>query len=275
MAEVALDLDRLVPLQPKGTRTPLYCVHAVSGSAYSYAGLARQLGDDQPLYGFEAPGFDNDRTPVSDLPALADEYTAILREAQPEGPYQLLGWSLGGLLAFEMAKRLTGAGARVAHLILVDAGLPEVMPLPPERDILLRFVRDMMGLSDSTPPELTGLFAPWPPDARPEAVFPAVEKSAILPEEFDADLLDQQYRVFRAHLEGFYSTRLQGPYDGPAVHVLAEFSAQEDMRWGRLLTDLREFGVTGATHHSIWTGDHLDTLAQIVRTELGAPSSRA
>src|SRR4051812_13581113 len=108
--KMAEDLDRIVPLRATGTRPPLYCVHAVSGSAYAYSGLTKLLGADQPVYGIEAPGFDNDRQPVSSLPALADESTEILRafslqEHGADGGYRLLGWSLGGILAFEMAKR--------------------------------------------------------------------------------------------------------------------------------------------------------------------------
>src|SRR5689334_23621013 len=199
------DLDRILPLQPRGAMPPLFCVHAVSGSAYSYAGLARQLGPDQPVYGFEAPGFDNGRPPVRSLPDLADEYTAILREFHPCQGYRLLGWSLGGLVAFEIAKRLAAAGARAEALIMVDAGLPVPAPLPPEREILGRFIRDMMGRSDETPPEVAAIFSGLPRELAPETAFEAVAGAGILPAEIDTALLAGQYSVFRALLEGFYS----------------------------------------------------------------------
>ncbi|GAA2654990.1 MULTISPECIES: thioesterase domain-containing protein [Streptomyces] len=260
------DLDRIVPLRTEGDRTPLFCVHAVSGSAYSYAGLSRLLDEGRPVYGFEAPGFDNDRTPVRSLPALADEYTEILRAFRPSGEYRLMGWSLGGLLAHEMAKRLTAAGEKVANLIMVDSGLPVVMPLPPERDILIRFIRDMMGLEEA-PSELRKLFADWPADVAPDVVFEAVEESGLLPEEFDAYLLGGQYDVFRAHLEGFYSIDVTGGYDGPAVHVMADQSVAEDMRWKRLMPGLREHTIPG-THHSIWNAESLPTLTRIIQDAL-------
>lgn len=270
---MANDLDRLFPLQTEGDGVPVFCVHAVSGSPYSYAGLVKLLGTDQPVYAFEAPGFDNDRTPVRSLPDLSAEYTEILREFRPTGEFRLLGWSLGGLLAFDMAKRLTAAGATVSSLVMVDAGLPEVMPLPPERDILIRYIRDMMGLSEEAPPELRALFAGWPSDVEPDVVFESVEKSGILPEEFDADLLAIQYDVFRAHLEGFYSIDVKGAYDGPAVHVMAEQSDAETMRWGRLLPGLTEHTLPG-THHSIWSGESLVTLSQIVQKTLQAENHK-
>jgi thioesterase domain-containing protein len=262
------DLDRILPLQPDGSLPPLFCVHAVSGSAYSYAGLARHLGPSQPVYGFEAPGFDNDRPPVRRLTELADEYTAILREFQPSGQYRLLGWSLGGLVAFEMAKRLAAAGTPADALIMVDAGLPVPSPLPPEREILHRFIRDMMGLSDERPPEVEAVFGNLPADLAPETAFEAVVRAGILPEEMDAALLSDQYSVFHALLEGFYSISVTGPYAGPAVHILAERSAADDMRWSPVIPRIREHTVPGSTHHSILTGKNLMALTGIVQRVL-------
>ena len=264
------DLDRILPLQPDGSMPPLYCVHAVSGSAYSYVELARQLGPDQPVYGFEAPGFDNDRAPVRSVTALADEYTAILGEFQPSAEYRLLGWSLGGLVAFEMAKRLAAAGTPATALIMVDAGLPFALPLPAERELLRRFIRDMMGLSDEAPLEVEAIFAGLPGDVAPETAFEAVIAAGILPAEIDAALLAGQYSVFRALLEGFYSAHVTGPYPGPAVHVMAERSPAEEMRWSRVIPGIREHTLAGATHHSIMTGKQLVTLTGIVKRVLDA-----
>jgi thioesterase domain-containing protein len=261
------DLNRIVPLQTGGGKPSLFCVHAVSGSAYSYSAMARLLGPDQPVYGFEAPGFDNPRTPVPRLPDLAAEYTATLREFQPQGPYRLLGWSLGGVVIFLMAQELLAAGEQVATLVMVDAGLPVVMPLPPEREILRRYIRDMMGLSDQSPPGLDAVFANWPEDVEPGLVFEAVEKAGILPEEMDAELLAYQYGVFRAHLAGFYSVVVSGSYPGPAVHITAQGSVEEDMRWDRLIPNLTTHMLPG-THHSIWTGENLVALSEIVRQTL-------
>ncbi|MDY7086571.1 MAG: alpha/beta fold hydrolase [Actinomycetota bacterium] len=268
------DLDRVVPLRTGGTLEPLFCVHAVSGSAYSYAGLTRLLGPDQPVYGFEAPGFDNDRAPVASLPVLADEYTETLRAFQPSDGYRLLGWSLGGLLVFEMAKRLVADGAKVSSLILVDAGMPSVLPLPPEREVLLRYLRDMMGSSDETPHVLSELADRWPSEVTPKVAFEAVEQAGVFPEEMDAELLAQQYEVFRAHLSAYYSIELGGRYDGPAVHILASASPAEEMRWQRLCPNLTEYTVAG-THHSMWTGDSLTTLAGLVRQSLTTGWRRA
>lgn len=257
----------LVPLRTGGDRTPLFCVHAVSGSAYAYAGLAALLGADQPIYGFEAPGFDTDRTPVASLPQLADEYTATLRAFAPGQEYQLLGWSLGGLLAFEMAKRLSAAGETVSALIMVDAGLPSVQPLPPERDILARFLRDMTGTSEDSPPEIKALSDSWPDHPDPAAVFADLEDKQILPAELDAELLGEHYAVFRALLEAFYSIEPAGRYEGQSVHIVAEASPRREMDWSGLLPGLKEVVVPG-THYTIWSGQSLVAMSEIVRSTI-------
>lgn len=266
---MANDLNRIVPLSTGGTRPPVYCVHAVSGSAYAYTGLVRLLGVDQPVYGFEAPGFDNDRTPVRSLAALSAEYTATLREFQPEGEYQLLGWSMGGVLVFDMACRLAASGAKIRNLILVDAGLCEVAPLPPEREILRRYILDMMGMSGGSAPHVDAIVDGWPEAVEPSVAFEVVETAGILPAEIDADLLTDQYAVFRAHLEAFYAFEVTYTYSGPAVHIMASESDPEELRWGRVATDLKEYKIPG-THHSIWTGDSLVMLSQIVRQSLSS-----
>ena len=257
------DLDRIVQLQTAGDKKPLYCVHAVSGSAYSYVGLARLLGPTQPVFGFEAPGFDNDREPVCSLSALAAEYASILQEFAPQDEYQLLGWSLGGVLAFEMAKRLTAVGARVTSLILVDAGLPRVMDFPPERDVLRRFIQDMSGAPGRSIPYLEAIFGGLPENVRPEDVFEMAQLRQILPEEIDAEMLAHQYLVFRAHLRGFYSIQINGLFTGQTVHILAAESPAECMRWGRMTPDLSEYTIPGS-HHSMWSGQSLQTMSEII-----------
>ena len=92
----------LVPIQPHGTRTPFFCVHAVGGNVLSYAELARRLGTDQPFYGLQSQGIDGRLPPLESLPEMAALYVQAVRTVQPHGPYRLGGWSMGGVIAYEM-----------------------------------------------------------------------------------------------------------------------------------------------------------------------------
>jgi thioesterase domain-containing protein/aryl carrier-like protein len=111
----------LVPIQPLGTRMPLFCVHPIGGEVLCYYQLARQLGTDQPVYGLQASPLDGeDEAPQVTIEETAAEYVDAVRSFQPAGPYLLAGYSFGGVVAFEMARQLTGAGEEVALLAILD-----------------------------------------------------------------------------------------------------------------------------------------------------------
>jgi len=112
----------LAPIQPNGTRPPIFCVHAAGGTVFCYTDLAKHLGQDQPVYGIQAPASPD--TAVQTIEALASEYVKAVQGFQPRGPYFLGGWSMGGLIAFEIARQLAQQGEKIALLFLVDAQAP-------------------------------------------------------------------------------------------------------------------------------------------------------
>ncbi|MBM9506830.1 thioesterase domain-containing protein [Actinacidiphila acididurans] len=264
-----VDLDRIVPLAPGGTATPLFCVHASSGSAWSYLGLARLLGEGRPVFGIEAPGFDGNREPVRSLPALSAEYARILREFRHGGEVALLGWSLGGIIALDTARRLTRAGTRVRTVVMVDVSVPRIAELPPEREIVRWFLHNVLASVGADPVTPDRVLAGMPADAGAEEVFRAAERAAALPAELDADLLAERYPMFRAHLEASYGFEVTQPYDGPVVHLIASESPWSAMRWNTVASNLTEHIVPG-THYSIWTGHTLPKVARLVRAALEA-----
>ena len=105
-------------------RDPLFFVHAVSGTVHAYAQLATHLADTHTLYGIEAAGLREGSTPHASVEDMAVTYLQAIRQVQPHGPYRLGGWSMGGLVAFEIARRLETAGDEVALLTLLDTAFP-------------------------------------------------------------------------------------------------------------------------------------------------------
>ncbi len=105
----------LVPIQPAGSLAPFFCVHPAGGIVYCFQELARRLGSDRPFFAFQSAGLDDDRPPVARLEEMAASYITAMREVQPEGPYHIGGWSLGGIVAFEMAERARRAGQARRH----------------------------------------------------------------------------------------------------------------------------------------------------------------
>lgn len=114
----------LVPIQPKGSRPPFFCVHTGSGEVLAYEPWSRGLDADQPFYGVQDHFAYKEGDPEIPIEEMASIYVQAIRMMQPVGPYLLGGWSFGGLVAFEMARQLVELGQEVPLLVLVDAGAP-------------------------------------------------------------------------------------------------------------------------------------------------------
>ncbi|MFJ8477445.1 amino acid adenylation domain-containing protein [Kitasatospora sp. NPDC094011] len=114
-------LAPVLPIRPTGSRPPLFCVHGGLGFALPFAALAEHLDPSRPVYGLQARGLSDDGPLPTGLGEVAEEYLARVRAIQPHGPYHLLGWSYGGVVAHEMAVRLRAAGEPVALLANLDA----------------------------------------------------------------------------------------------------------------------------------------------------------
>lgn len=114
----------LVPIQPRGTKPPFFCIHARGGNVLFYRELANRLGLDQPLYGVQAQGLDGKQPYLTRVEDMAARYIREIKAIQPEGPYFLGGSSFGGTAAFEMAQQLHASGDEVALLAVFDTGGP-------------------------------------------------------------------------------------------------------------------------------------------------------
>ncbi|MGH9361313.1 MAG: alpha/beta fold hydrolase, partial [Thermoanaerobaculia bacterium] len=125
----------LVRLRPGASRHPLFLIHPLSGELLLYRHLVSALAADQAVYGFQARGFAAEEQPLETIEAMADAYVEALLAFQPEGPFLLAGSSMGGLVAFEMARRLRAGGHEVALTALLDAPAPGRLALEsPEGD---------------------------------------------------------------------------------------------------------------------------------------------
>jgi aspartate racemase len=141
--------DSLVPIQPGGSKPPLFCIQGAGGNILIYRDLALSLGSDQPVYGLQARGLDGKVAPHTRLEDMAAHYIAQIKMVQPEGPYYLAGLSGGGNVALEMAQQLNAQGQKVALLALFDTygpGASKLLPPIPRFLSVLRWaVFDYVG----------------------------------------------------------------------------------------------------------------------------------
>ncbi len=150
-----LGLGQVISLS-SGTRKDapaLFCVHPAGGIAWCYAPLARALGSSCNVCGLQARALDPDRLPPASLEEMASEYVELVRAEQPHGPYHLLGWSAGGIIAHAMAVQLREQGEEVGIVALLDAYPSDRWRDQPEPDEHAA-LRALMHIAGHDPAEL-------------------------------------------------------------------------------------------------------------------------
>ena len=115
------DLDVLLPIRPSGSLPPLFCIHPAAGISWSYSSFIAHIPSGHPIYGLQARGIMERGMLAKDIPGMAADYLQTIRKVQPVGPYNLVGWSFGGLVAHAIATRLRSIGQRVSMLALLDS----------------------------------------------------------------------------------------------------------------------------------------------------------
>ena len=118
----------LVQIQAGDEGFPVFFVHPAGGNILCYVTLAAELGTQRSIYGLQAPGTYGNWEPHSDLGRLALSYVEAIITVQPSGPYYLAGWSMGGLIAFEIASQLEAQGRRTGLLALLDTWILDKNP---------------------------------------------------------------------------------------------------------------------------------------------------
>jgi amino acid adenylation domain-containing protein len=125
----------LASIRPGGSKPPLFCIHPIGGNVLEYYALATYLDREQPIYGLQSQGLDGLQQPFRRVEDMANHYLQAIRTVQPRGPYFLLGYSFGGIVAYEMARQLEAAGEQIQMLALLDCSVPN---LPNRRPSLVQ-----------------------------------------------------------------------------------------------------------------------------------------
>jgi thioesterase domain-containing protein len=286
----------LVAIQPAGSRPPFFCVHPAGGDILCFQPLSRHLGADQPFYGLQSRGLAPGEVPLATLEEMAALYRAeIARVAS--GPFYVGGWSLGGAVAFELARQLAAAGEEVALLAIVDT-TPGPWPRPaagaeatPEAespegddspwlldiaDYLQRLWGVDLGLSAEA---LRGL----PPDLQGLRFLAGVKQTPLgqaLSGGSGPEQLGRLLAVFKANLRAFRRFR-PDPYPGritlfrPALAAWgggpeeeAAAAADPTLGWGALSPLPVEIETVPGDHISAMAEPHVQALAERLRRRI-------
>ncbi|MDB4894665.1 MAG: amino acid adenylation domain protein, partial [Firmicutes bacterium] len=260
----------LVPLHAAGSQRPLFCVHPGGGAALPYATLARYLGEDQPLYGFQARGLDGREAPAERVADMAASYVAAMRTVQPAGPYLLAGWSVGGVIAFEMAQQLRSNNQEVALLALLDAKLLDETA-GDEASLVADFVRDFSaGLLPAIGPSQVDR-SQMSDDEQLAVVLDIAVAQGLVPPDFDREQLRYLLAVFQANHRAVrrYTPK---PYPGKAVLFVPEeegaHKAAGAPRWQELIGGGLDVRMTPGSHQTMVDLPHVQVLAQMLKESI-------
>jgi acyl transferase domain-containing protein/thioesterase domain-containing protein/acyl carrier protein len=116
--------NAIVPLNDRGGGQAFYCVHSIGGEVMSFRHLSNRLGPDQRFYGIQVPPDLRTAVFTSSIESIAEYYVNALIDFQPAGSYLLGGWSVGSVIALEMAQQLRAIGRNVELLVAIDGAPP-------------------------------------------------------------------------------------------------------------------------------------------------------
>ncbi|MCC8246271.1 non-ribosomal peptide synthetase [Saccharothrix luteola] len=281
----ATDVDALgpvLPLRVGGDAPPLFCLPPASGLSWCYTGLLGALDPDVPLYGLQAdlsatagedspgdgPGFGGagDRGSLGEPPTIGDQaarFADHIRTVAPHGPYRLLGWSMGGHLAHEVAVRLQGAGETVDLLAILDSyPRADATPLTTEEVFADAFAGTGLSPEDLATPE-----------GHARAV--AVVRTELGGYEQTTD--DLARAVLTTYLANGRALSAHAPrrFDGDLLFFRATDAAdhpeRDPGRWTPHVTGAIRVHDVPAPHEEMTRRDVLDEVARAVTTAVTTP----
>ena len=258
----------LVAIQPSGSRRPFFLIHPAGGHVFPYAHLARHLGSDQPCYGLQARGLEEGQEPHSRIEDMAAYYIEALRTAQPMGPYLLGGWSMGGIVALEMAHQFHAQGQRVALLALLDTRIPaadeEIDDEDFEARLLVDFVRYFGLLLDPR-----DALARLPKHELLERVLEHAKRAGLMPSDIEVSHAEPFIELCKAD---FRATRNYALHRYPgqitlfkAGQELAATSHDPTLGWSDWAAGGVDSYVVPGNHATMVYEPHVEVLAEKLR----------
>jgi amino acid adenylation domain-containing protein len=254
----------LVPLQPGGSKRPLFLVHPAGGHVFPYIHLAQLLGSDQPCYGLQARGLEDGQDPHTQIEDMAAWYIQALQTLQPAGPYLLGGWSMGGVVAFEMAQQLHAQGQRVALLALLDGRIPTADETFPEEDAeAISLVERYFGISFGPMESLAQL----PKDEQLAFMLEQGKSAGLIPTELDVaqarrfvELLRNDLRATQNYGLHLYPGRITF-FKAKETPVGTSSDPDPTMGWSEWASGGVEVHVVPGNHANLMYEPHVEVLA--------------
>ena len=245
-----MEKSNLVILQSEGQSPPLFLIHPVSGNVFCYNYLAKQLGKKQPVYGIQYSGFYSEML-ESSLEELAASYLKIIISKQKYGPFRIGGWSIGGLIAYEMVKQLEHKNITDSKLILLDTWAPDSLVYNVSTNIMhlgIEFLNDIILTQNSDRRKI------MPEDINDideiESLFQKSVELKVLPESLSAETLSELFNDYYANINAL--NEYQSDYKvQSAMLITTKNGHNDDQGWRNYVERKLEINNVAGDHYSL------------------------
>ncbi|MBE9089428.1 amino acid adenylation domain-containing protein [Microcystis aeruginosa LEGE 11464] len=249
----------LIAIQSQGNKTPFFAVHPIGGNVLCYVDLARNLGTKQPFYGLQSLGLSELEKTVASIEEMAMIYIEAIQTVQASGPYYLGGWSMGGVIAFEIAQQLLTQGQEVALLALIDSYSPSLLnsvnrekhsanSLPEEfnedLNIAYSFIRDLASIFNQEISFSGSELAHFTSDELLDKFITWSQETNLLPSDFGKQQVKTWFKVFQINHQAL-SSYSPKTYLGRSVFLGAEDSSIKNPGWHQVINDLQSQWISG------------------------------
>lgn len=254
----------LVQLRAGSSERSMFMFHPLPGTVIRYLPLTRQLRTGVRIWGLQSPGIEPGERPCRSIDEMTGRYVEAIRTIQPDGPWVLLGYSMGGVLALEAARQLDAATPGLSFVGLLDSSPPGS-----EDDSLTFALTTLLTVAFGIAnPDVAALLR-IPPDERAAEVTRLGLASGALAEHDDpqrAERLLAMYQLNARALSGFAVT----PYAGPAhlFRAVGSVGPATEQEWIGLIAELSVCDVPG-DHLSMMEPGNVEAMAMAIDESLG------
>ena len=274
---------RLVAIQPDGDHPPCFAIHPSSGKVACYTGLSRRLGPAHPFFGIEAAGLNGGPATISTIEQLARSYIGLMRQVRSGGPYCLVGYSMGGAIAFEIARQLRSEGETIRALVLIDTPSPSLGREAEKLDdaqLITWFVTELGMTFGRRLRASRQEILPLDDEQRISYILDRTGELKTEGQEFSREFVARMLAVFTANVRA-HIDYVPGAYPGAATFFTAGKDAPEYLArhpdaglagygWDRWIESLSVTPIEDATHHGILTEPHVDRIAVHLKETLSS-----
>lgn len=265
----------LVPMRTGGNQPKLFCIHSGGGNILCYSNLVRHLAQDYPIYGLQSLGLDGQQKPLTSIEEMASYYLESIRQVQPQGPLHLIGWCVGGTIAYEMAQQLQAKNESVALLALIDSYAPTIIPVPSDIDqalVVNLLVQDLEGTYGQNLDLSLETLRTLSHEEQVTRLFEQAKLNGIFPREMKMGQLLALWNVFQANMMANASYKPK-TYSGSVIQLnareaLPEVIQDPSLGWESFVRDHLQTHRISGNHYTIIQSPQVKSLAEKLNTYL-------